>query len=310
VVPRAAQPRALTPRRALAGALLAVAAAAVQAGSLRLCDMPASVDAREQDRLLQFAALVKAELDAAGGEAAIVARSGLALDRFGVRYSHAGIALRRGDTPWAVRQLYYACDEQRPRLYDQGMAGFVMGSSAPESGRVAIVLLPRDADAALARTAADTPRALQLLGARYSANAYAFGEAFQNCNQWVAELLALAWGAPDGAGTRASAQRWLQAEGYRPHVFALSPLWMWLGLVVPWVHHADHPAHDVAGGIYRVSMPDAIETFVHERVPGAQRIELCRREGRVVVRRGWAPIVADCVPAADDRIVTLDDRRD
>ena len=296
------------PLRALAGALLAVAAGAAQAGSLRFCDVPASVDAREQDRLLRFAAIVKAELDAAGGEAAIVARTGLALERFGVRYSHAGVALRRGDTPWAVRQLYYACDEQRPRLYDQGMAGFVMGSSAPASGRVALVLLPPAADAALARTAADTPRALQLLGARYSANAYAFAEAYQNCNQWVAELLALAWGAAaeNGEAPRAAAQRWLRAAGYAPHVFALAPWWMWGGLAVPWVHHADHPPQDVAAGRYRVSMPEAIEAFVHARQPQARRVELCRVGTRVVVRHGWGPLADDCAPDDGDRVVTLD----
>lgn len=308
MVPRTAQPRALTLARALAAALIALAACAVQAGSLRFCDAPTSVDAREQDRLLRFAAIVKAELDAAGREAAIVARSGLALDRFGVRYSHAGIALRHGETPWAVRQLYYACDEQRPRLYDQGMAGFVMGSSAPANGRVAIVLLPPEADGALARTAADTPRALQLLGARYSANAYAFAETYQNCNQWVAELLALAWGATADAGetSRSAAQRWLRAAGYAPHAFELAPWWIWAGLVVPWVHHADHPSTDVAAGVLRVSMPEAIEDFVQGRLPQARRIELCHAGDRVVVRHGWQAIADGCAAEAGDRVVTLD----
>lgn len=306
MVPRAAQPRALTLARTGA-ALLAAAALGAQAESLRLCDHPAPASAQQQDRLLRFAAIVKAELERSGGETAIVSRSGLALERFGLRYSHTGIALRHGDTPWSVRQLYYACDEHRPRLYDQGMAGFVMGTSDPAQGRVAIVVLPREADAALAGAAADTPRVLGLLGARYSANAYAFGEVFQNCNQWVAELLAVAWGAADAAGTpRATAQRWLHAAGYAPHAFTLSPLWMWAGLAVPWVHHADHPPRDVAAGIYRVSMPDAIEAFVHGHVPAARRIELCHDDGRVVVRHGWTPIGERCVPDGGDQVVALD----
>ena len=51
------------------------------------------------------------------------------LSRFGVRYSHSGVSLKTGDNaPWSVRQLYYACDEERPRLYDQGLAGFVFGT--------------------------------------------------------------------------------------------------------------------------------------------------------------------------------------
>lgn len=287
--------------------MLGAAALSAQAESLRFCDRPAAVDARRQDRLLRFAAIVKDELERSGGDAAIVSRSGLALERFGLRYSHAGIALRRGDTPWAVRQLYYACDERRPRLYDQGMAGFVMGSSDADLGHVSIVVLPPQADAALARAAAHTPGALQLLGARYSANAHAFAEVFQNCNQWVAELLAVAWGTPEeGATPRASAQRWLRAAGYTPHAFELSPWWMWAGLAVPWVHHADHPPQDLAAGVYRVSMPDAIEAFVRATVPGAGRIELCQRDGRVVVRHGWRPIADGCVADGSDRVVSLD----
>jgi hypothetical protein len=53
---------------------------------------------------------------------------------------------------------------------------------------------PRPRPAALQAAALDTPLALQLLGGSYSANAHAFSTRYQNCNQWVAELLAEAWG--------------------------------------------------------------------------------------------------------------------
>lgn len=295
-------------RRLLAVAALIAAASAAQAESLRLCDRPAPADARQQDRLLRVAGIVKAELERSGAPAALVARSGLDLQRFGQRYSHAGVALQHAELPWSVRQLYFACDERRPRLYDQGMAGFVTGTSDVALGYVTIVVPPPEDAAALATTALDTPRALQLLGARYSANAYAFGEAFQNCNQWVAELLALAWGAGEGppASPRGAAQQWLREAGYRPHVFSVSPLWMWAGLAVPWVHHADHPAGDVAAGRLQVSMPSSLEAFVHARAPQAERIELCHRDGRVVIRRGWAPIADGCLPVDGDTVIELD----
>ena len=68
-------------------------------------------------------------LEASGQAVALVARSGLDLDRFAVRYSHAGVSLRDSpNTPWSVRQLYFACEERAPRLYDQGLAGFVQGT--------------------------------------------------------------------------------------------------------------------------------------------------------------------------------------
>jgi len=50
---------------------------------------------------------------------------------------------------WSARQLYYVCDENRPRIYDQDLAGFVMGTDDPSLGYVSIVRLPADAAQAL-----------------------------------------------------------------------------------------------------------------------------------------------------------------
>ena len=182
--------------RGLLAALVAVTGTSqASSASLRFCDGASALTAQQQDRKLQFAAVVKSELDASGQALALVARSGLDLSRFGVRYSHAGLSLKASEnSPWSVRQLYYACDEGRPRLYDQGLAGFLFGTDDPARGRVSIVLLPRGEAAALERTTQDKARALRLLAASYSANAYPFSLRYQNCNQWVMELLATAWG--------------------------------------------------------------------------------------------------------------------
>ena len=113
------------------GVIGACAAPAVHAESLHYCDDPPRLSAAEQGRLLSLAAVVRSVLAEAGDGAALVSRSGLALERLGQRYSHAGIALPENAGSWSVRQLYYACDERVPRLYDQGLAGFVMGLADP-----------------------------------------------------------------------------------------------------------------------------------------------------------------------------------
>ena len=46
--------------------------------------------------MLRFAAAVREALAAAGTPAALIARSGTDLSRFGLRYSHAGVALADG----------------------------------------------------------------------------------------------------------------------------------------------------------------------------------------------------------------------
>lgn len=185
-------------RRLAALACCVVATAAPAASDSGHCDAQARLTAGQKDVLFRFGAVIKAELEATGARAVLMARSGLDLGRFGIRYSHAGVSLKASpETPWAIRQLYYACDEKRPRLFDQGLAAFLLGTSRPDLGYVSVVLLPPAAEAALEAAALDRATALGLLGADYSANAHAFSTRYQNCNQWLAELLAAAWGGID-----------------------------------------------------------------------------------------------------------------
>ncbi len=323
---RASRPRVRTTPPVIAALLAAAALVAppCSASSLRACERGAPPSAQEKDLLLRFGAIVKTELADSGRDVALIARSGLDLHRLGVRYSHAGVVLRdNGDVPWAVRELYYACDEKKPRIYDEGMAGFLLGTDDPSTSWVSLLLLPPAASAQLERAALDRRQALRVLGSTYSANAYPFSTRYQNCNQWVMELLAGAWGGLDdgaagGAETpsldadtgalaaRERAQRWLYSQGYAPTVFEVSarPM-MWLGDLVPWLHNDDHPPADVDNDRYSVSMPLAIETFVHRTLPEAQRIEICHVDRRVVVHRGWDEIADGCVAGPGDRAVEL-----
>ncbi len=289
-------------------ALLAGAWTTSEATALRFCDQPAEQTAAEKDRILRFGAVVKSQLEQSGHRLALISRSGLDLRRFGVRYSHSGVSLRASaETPWSVRQLYFACDERRPKVFDQGMSGFLFGLDDPAIGYVSLVLLPGDAEAALERAALDNRRALQLLGSQYSANAYPFSQLYQNCNQWLIEMLAAAWGLPEETeGLRGKAQAWLQDRGYRPTVFELSfPPPAWLGSLMPLLHHDDHPRADVDNMLMRVSMPASVEQFVRDSLPGAQRIELCHTERHVVIRRGWQAIADGCQPGPGDSVVSL-----
>ena len=279
------------------------------ASSLNYCDGGAEPSAALQDRLLQVAALVKAELDQSGQSLALVSRSGLALQRLGQRYSHAGVSLKASpNTPWSVRQLYFACDEKRPRIFDQGMSGFVLGVNDASEGYLSIVLLPAEAAAPLERAALDDRHALQLLGGNYSANAYAFSQRYQNCNQWLAEMLASAWGnlAPQDE-PRSAAQQWLADQDYQPTVLQIGwqPL-MWLAARLRWLHSDDHPTRDLDAAQFRVSMPQSIENFVRQRHPDATRIEICYTATHVVVHRGWDAIATGCTPGVDDRLITLE----
>ena len=277
--------------------------------SARFCDPPKIQDAEQQDRLLRFAAIVREELESSGEEVALISRTGINLQRFGVRFSHSGVVLKRGgEVPWSVRQLYYACDEGRPRLYDQGVGGFLLGTDEPAVGHISIVLLPPEAARQLQRAALDRQRALRLLASQYSANAYPFSPRYQNCNQWVVELLATAWGdLADGDDLRERAQAWLAANDYRPPPVIIDSHWVkFAASFMPLVHLDDHPEDDRYGMALLITMPAAIEDFARQRLPDAKRIELCHDERQVVIRQGWQAIADGCGAAEGDRVVALD----
>jgi hypothetical protein len=285
-------------RAVVAGALLCAglvgALPDARAGSLRLCDPARHWSADHQDRLLRVAAVLKEELERSGRRVALVSRSGLDLERFGQVYSHAGFSLKdHPDGAWTVRQLYYACEEQAPRLFDQGLAGFVFGTDDPRRGHLSMVTLAAGedpaADAGIVRWVLDNRRALGLLGAAY---------------QWVIEMLAAAWGGGRaGPDLRRQAQQWLRSQGFAPTLITLgTPWWRLAAVFVPWVHQDDHPPEDLQQDRVQLTMPPSIEAFVRRQWPGAERVELCHDEQRLVLRRGWQALGADCRPAAGDDV--------
>jgi hypothetical protein len=292
----------------LAGLALSSVSGRCQAAALRFCDRDLPVSAAEQDRLFRFGGIIKNELEQSGQSLAIVSRSGLDLSRFGMRYSHSGFSLKASaNTPWSVRQLYFACDQDQPRIFDQGMAGFVLGADSPALGFVAVILLPPTQAAELEQTALDDRRALAMLSPSYSANAYAYSVRYQNCNQWVGEMLAAAWGQLDGIEPpRVAAQNWLKDRGYQASVFDVGFPLIMAGLFIPWLHNDDHPREDTEAAIYRVSMPAAIDAFVQSTIPGAVRIEFCHDDRQVVIRRGWTALADNCQAESDDTVISLE----
>lgn len=275
-----------------------------------ICDRIQPLPASEQDRLLRFAGLVRGQLDTSGQDVVLISRAGLDMSLFGIRYTHAAIGWREAGGRWTIRQLYYDCENGHPRIFDQGVAGFVMGIGDASVGYISIVTLPPDAAQALHRTVLDAPVALQLLATTYSANAYAFGLDYQNCNQWVAELMGVAWGElPAADDLRAQAQLWLQQAGYTPEPVVIRPGWlMHAAAAIPFVHVDDHPTADRKARTLRVSLPGALEDFVRRRHPGSERIEICHDGRQAMVHQGWEPVGAHCRPEdGNDRVVALED---
>ncbi|MBV8680165.1 MAG: DUF2145 domain-containing protein [Aquitalea sp.] len=290
-------------------ALSATLANGAAASSMLFCEQSSQQSVARKSDLLLFSQQVRQLLEQSDHQAAIISRSGLDLDRFNIRLSHAGISLRHNpNSPWSVRQLYYACDEQRPHLYDQGLPGFLIDQPQGSNVYLSILLLPPQQEAQLVQAALDNKLSLQLLGADYSANAYPFSTRYQNCNQWLVELLAHAWGQlPREGNSRQQAQDWLLQQHYLPSTVDVKHRYMvWATNVVPLVHNGDHPDSDLAANRYQLSLPTAIEGFVQQQAKGTERIQLCLRGNTLVTHHGWDDMAADCSAAAGDTVQQLD----
>jgi hypothetical protein len=304
VFPVTSLPR-LARRRSLAFGIalgLALASPAARSESLRYCDAPTAQHLASQAHFLNLAAAVSEALQQTGARIAVVSRDGLDLTMVDQRYSHAGFALRQPDGRWTVRQLYFSCDEGRPRIFDQGLAGFLAGTLRPDRGFVRVVLLPPSAAQRLAAAVTDDRLSLAMLHPIYSANAHAFSTAYQNCNQWVVEMMAAAWG---GVADRAGAQAWLAQDGYQASRLDLPSLILRLLPLSPWLHLDDHPPQDLEQTRMRVSLPEGLEQWLLARYPQARVMELCNRGTQLVIRRGVDRLDEACNETEDDIVWQL-----
>jgi len=152
-------------------------------------------------------------LDRTGAELAIVGRIGSDQSERGIRYTHAGLAWR--DHPagrWHFVHLLNHCGSARSELFDDGPVTFFMERPFRYD---AWVMVPdeelQQSLLELLRRGVDG----RLHEPRYSSIAHPFRTRFQNSNQWLLELIALAL-HPDGPSTRERAQQVLRLEGFEP----------------------------------------------------------------------------------------------
>ncbi|HVS64300.1 MAG TPA: DUF2145 domain-containing protein [Thermoanaerobaculia bacterium] len=152
-------------------------------------------------------------LDETPAEVAIVGRIGSDQSERGIRYTHAGLAWR--DHPagrWHFVHLLNHCGSERSELFDDGPVTFFMERPFRYD---AWVMVP---DEEVQRSIVELLREGvdgRLHEPRYSAIAHPFRARFQNSNQWLLELVALALD-PGGPPTRERAQQVLRLEGFEP----------------------------------------------------------------------------------------------
>jgi hypothetical protein len=176
------------------------------------------------ERGLKLAERTLAALDASGADVVVLARAGQDLTKYGVHYSHLGFAYRdaaiEGRATWRVVHKLNTCGTAEADVYRQGLGEFFLDDLWRYEAAWAVP--SRDVQAKLLPLLKDNSRAVSLHQRPYSIVSYAWGQRYQQSNQWAIETLALAM--QGGEASRPHAQSWLQASGYRPATLTLGPL--------------------------------------------------------------------------------------
>lgn len=205
-------------RIACALALLALLLAAPFAWAGRSCEeRPLRADAVA--RGLELAQRTAAALDASGAQVVVLARAGQDLSRYGLTWSHVGIAYRPpGASAWRVVHKLNQCGTDVAHLYRQGLGEFFLDD--PWRYEAAFAVLRADLQPQVLALLADERRTIALHTPAYNMVAYPWSQRYQQSNQWAIETLALA--ARPGVADRRGAQAWLRQHDYRPTTLPLN----------------------------------------------------------------------------------------
>jgi hypothetical protein len=244
-------------------AVVAAAPLAAQAG--RGCEATRPTVAAVQ-QAMDLALQTAQALDASGADMVVLARAGQDLSRYGLRWSHLGLAYRDERGHWRVLHKLNACGSARGDLYRQGLGEFFLDDLfAYRAGWV----VPTPAlQAALRPLLMDDVRVARLHVPAYNMVAYPWATRYQQSNQWAIETLA--WAADPQAGNRQRAQAWLRLRGYGPSVLNVSALER-LGAGVGSAHITfdDHPLGPrMAGRIATVTVDSVFAWLPRQGLSG------------------------------------------
>ncbi len=217
-------PRAL---RAPTAVLCLGAALSLNAHAGRRCEPPQLPKSKSIEYGLQLAQRTQDALNRSGADVVLLARAGQNLSEYGLRYSHLGFAYRGRDTSgapvWRVVHKLNDCGTLHADLYRQGLGEFFLDDPWRYE---ALAIVPRaEVQARLLPVLEDEASVKRLHQPQYSLVSYAWGQKYQQSNQWALETLAMAQdSSPGSLYTRTQAQAWLTRMDYRPTVLKLGPL--------------------------------------------------------------------------------------
>ncbi len=242
----------------LLGLLWAVQVAPAQAGAG--CSEKA-LELTQIRNAFTMAARTRAYVEQSGASLVLVARVGTDLSEHGLRYSHLGALLRDHPAgPWVFVHLLNDCGTGNSAIYDEGLVNFYLDDPLVYEG---VVLIPTPALQTRLASLFAGPAATAWHNPAYSMIARPTATKYQNSNQWLLELIAVAQ-APDGSLTsREQAQRYFVQQGYRADTIRISDLRRFgAGIARANVRFDDHSAEESSNRRYEVASVRSVARYL------------------------------------------------
>ena len=220
---------------------------------------------------MQLAQQTAQALDASGARVVLLGRAGQDLTKYGLRYSHLGWAYKSEAGPWRVVHKLNECGTAVAAVYRQGLGEFFLDDLWRHE---AVWAVPTpEVQARLLPVLQANAQATQLHVRPYSMVSYAWGEKYQQSNQWALETLAAAM-EPVSVRQRAQAQAWLRFKGYEPSVLKIGPLTRLGGRVTAAnVAFDDHPPEKrFSDRIETVTVDSALAWLERGQLAGAPQV--------------------------------------
>ena len=161
---------------------------------------------------VKAAKALDAEYKKNGTQVVLLAREGQDLSKYELKYSHYGWAYRTPEGAWRVAHKLNECGTAGGHVYRQGLGEFFLDDMWSYTAGVQV---PTPAVQKALWSFLTQPSVTRLQNEPYSMVSYAWGQKYQQSNQWATETLAAAMN-PASIQNRAQAQSWLQAQGYEP----------------------------------------------------------------------------------------------
>lgn len=226
---------------------------------------------------------VIAALDEVNAPVAMVSRVGTDLSKHGLRYSHAGFAVRdHPDGRWTVVHLLNDCSSDGSGLYTQGLVNFFADDLVEQDAR--ITWFQQEISERLSKQLLAMPGD-PLYAPHYNLIARPDSTRYQNSTSWALEHIASVIPPKGNVRTRAAAYQQALANGFEPgHIHIPYTKRIMGGLFAANLVFTDHPVATRLGGDYPVVTVRSILEWLQQSGLAAQEREW--RHGRLMAVQG------------------------